>query len=408
MARRAWMLFLGALTAAGMAAWAYQLARGLTVTGLTNTVSWGLYIIVFMFLVGLSAGGLIVAAGAQLMGGRQYRPLAPVAVLVSAVCIALAALMILPDLGRPDRVLRVLVSARWSSPLVWDVYIILTYLTISLVDLWLLTRPHEDERAVSILSAFALPVAVLVHSVTAWIFGLLQARPFWNSPLMAPFFVSSALVSGLSLVLLVAFAARRWLGLRVEDPVRDGLGKLLALFVAVDLYFLGSEVLTTAYSGSADHQAQLDLLLRGPLAPSFWVEVALGVFAFVVFAARRTRLSIPWAAAGAGAAIAGVFLKRVNIVMASMMLPLVHLPPGLTSGRPATPPASIWRTVGQYTPTWVEVVIVLGLLALGSLVVTAALPWAVRAARGGAKAVAKPSGGPVLASASDGRAAPSR
>ena len=172
-------------------------------TGLSNTVSWGLYIISFMFLVGVSAGGLIVVAGSELVDSDRFEPFTRLAVIVSGTAMAAAAVSILPDLGRPQLVWK-MVWQPHTSPLIWDVIVITVYLTIAAVDLWLLTRPEPRPKALRTMAFIALPAAVLVHSVTAWIFGLLVARPFWNTALLAPMFISSALVSGTALVIVVA------------------------------------------------------------------------------------------------------------------------------------------------------------------------------------------------------------
>lgn len=113
---RLWYAVLAAGLAWGAAALGYQWWHGLTVTGLTNTVTWGLYIITFMFLVGVSAGGLIVVAGSELIGSEQLAPLSRLAVIVSGTAILAAGLSILPDLGRPGMVRKMLAQPNWTSP----------------------------------------------------------------------------------------------------------------------------------------------------------------------------------------------------------------------------------------------------------------------------------------------------
>ena len=377
-----WVGLLLLLMIAGFGAWVLQLSRGLAVTGLNNVVSWGLYIVAFMFLVGLSAGGLIVVAGAQLVGTRQFRELNLLAVLTSGVCILLAAGFIIPDLGRPDRVLNVITSGQFFSPLVWDVGVITAYLGIALVDLWLMTRPRESERALTVMAAISLPVAVLVHSITAWIFGLLLARPFWNTPLLAPMFISSALVSGLGLLILVALAARRFGGLAVDDATLGSLGKLMAAFIAVDLFFLFSEGITTITSGSPDHVRQLMLLVDGRLAPLFWAEVLLGgVVPFLLFALPRTRRVTALLGTAAALAVVAILFKRINILMSALTEPLIQSAPGLPLGRPVAAGAPAWSQVGMYAPTAVEWAIGAGMFAFGALLLTLGVRYLVVPAR---------------------------
>ena len=171
---------LGALTAVGVAAWIYQLAGGLGVTGMSNGTSWGLYITMFMFFVGLSAGGLIVASSASVFHVAQYKKVALPAVILSTVCICLAGMFVLIDLGGIQRVWRIVTGPNPTSPLFWDICVITLYLVINIVYLVFMTSKKPGAQGkVAVVSRFALPVAILVHSVTAWIFGLEMAKEGW-------------------------------------------------------------------------------------------------------------------------------------------------------------------------------------------------------------------------------------
>lgn len=377
-AYRGWMAFLIALMGLGFAVWLHQLSNGLTVTGMNNVVSWGLYIIAFMYFVGLSAGGLIVVAGAQLAGTEQFRPLSRLAVVLSGAAIVVAALFVLPDLGHPERVYRIVISGQFYSPLVWDVIVIVAFLAIAGVDLWLLTRPRVRESAVTVMAIVSLPVAILLASVDAWIFGLLVARPFWNSPLLAPMFISSALVSGMGLLLVVTVVLRKLNVLKVEQGVVESVGKLMVWFIAIDLFLLFAEVLTAIASNVPDHRDQTMLLLSGKLAPFFWPEVILGgLVPFVILALPQTRRKNGLLGLVGALAVGGILLKRLNIMMASMSLPLIELAPGQSFGRYVEPGERFWLRLGDYTPTWVEWSIAAGIVAFGALLVTLGVRYLV-------------------------------
>ena len=363
----AWLTVLGLGLLIGFLSFVYQWRNGLGVTGLSNTITWGMYIISFMFLVGASAGGLIVVAGSELIGTERFKTLSRLAVVVSVAAVATAAGSILPDLGRPQLAWKMMVSPHFTSPLVWDMAVLSTYLIIGAVDLWLLSRPVVSERAMRVMAQITLPVAVVVHSVTAWIFGLMVARPFWNTPLLAPMFISSALVSGTALVILAALIARRWTHLPVEDEAFRGLGRLMLWFIAGDAFLLSAEILTTKLSGSPEHQHQLDVILTGRLAPVFWTEVILGVLVpFLVLTQAKLRRN-PWVLGVVSVlAVVGVFFKRINILLSSEFEPLIDLAPGVPGGRPGQG----FEVAAIYVPTWVEWGVLLGMAAFFCSLVT--------------------------------------
>ena len=365
--RLAWYAVLGAGLLLGLFSFGYQWASGLTVTGLTNTVTWGLYIVVFMFLVGISAGGLIVVAGSELIGSHRLESLNVLAVIVSGTAIAAAAVSIIPDLGRPEMAWQMIVSPQPMSPLVWDMAVITIYLAIAAIDLWILTRPWPMPRALRVMAMVSLPVAVLVHSITAWIFGFLVARPFWNTAILAPLFISSALVSGTALVLVIAWIVHRVTAWEPPPHVFGDLGRLLAWFVAVDFFLLSAELIT-AYTSQTDyHLAPLHMLLTGRLAPVFWSQILLGVLVpFVVYAVPRLRARMPLLMGAATLSILGVFAKRVDILMPGMYDPQVSMAPGIPAGRPDQG----FIIDELYVPTWVEYGVVVGIAAFAGALIT--------------------------------------
>lgn len=363
---RIWWVVLIVGLGVGLSAFLYQWANGLGVTGLSNTISWGLYIISFMFLVGVSAGGLIVVAGSELVESDRFEPFTRLAVIVSGTAIAAAAISILPDLGRPQLAWKMIWQPHWTSPLIWDVIVITVYLTIAAVDLWLLTRPEPRPKALRTMAFIALPAAVLVHSVTAWIFGLLVARPFWNTALLAPMFISSALVSGTALLIVVAHVVDRTTEWDPPDRVFPDLGRLMVWFIGVDAFLLFAEILTTYLSRVPDHVKQLNVILIGRLAPVFWAEVVLGVVVPFAIFASRLRYRRGWLVAAGVLSLVGVFFKRINIVMTSMFEPLVGLAPGIPGGRPGQG----FRPDQIYVPTVVEVGVLIGVACFVGALIT--------------------------------------
>ena len=355
------------LLAIGVGAWIYQLVNGLGVTGMSNANSWGLYIACFMFFVGLSAGGLIVASSASVFKIAQYKKVAVPAVILSTVCICCAGLFILIDLGGIARVWRMLTGPNFLSPLVWDLCVISCYLVINLLDLYWMSR--GDERKVEMLSRVALPVAILVHSVTAWIFGLQIARA-WYSAIMAPIFVASAMDSGLALLIIALVALNAAKVFETSPKLIKSLAGLLAVFVAVDAFFVGCEVLTMAYPGAGESLALAEML-GGAAAPFFWIEIVLGlVVPFCVLALDKLRANTGAVVAASCLIVLGVLCKRVWLLLTSFVNHNVSGAPGISLGTNAavhTPSPDMWTLIGSYAPTPIEVIIVLGVLSGGVL-----------------------------------------
>ena len=362
---------LAALTVAGVAAWIYQLANGLGVTGMSNGTSWGLYITCFMFFVGLSAGGLIVASSASVFHVKEYKKVALPAVILSTVCICVAGMFVLIDLGGIQRVWRIVASPNPASPLFWDICVITLYLAINVVYLAFMTskKPAAQDR-VAVVSRFALPVAILVHSVTAWIFGLEMAKEGWYSAIMAPLFVVSAMDSGLALLLLSLMGLNKSGLFKTDKKLLTNLAGLLATCIAIDGFLIGCEVLTMAYPGAAGAET-LSIMATGATAPFFWFEIIVGILiplAILLFAKNRARMGL--VAAASVCVVVGVFCKRVWLLLTSFVEFNVAGAPGVISGSSAAAHAAgtdAWALASAYAPTWVEIVVVIGAVSLGAL-----------------------------------------
>lgn len=348
---------LAVLSVAGVGAWIYQLMGGLAVTGMSNANSWGLYIALFMFFVGLSAGGLIVASSASVFHIEKYKQVAMPAIILSTVCICCAGAFVLIDLGGIQRIWHLFASPNLASPLVWDICVITLYLVINVLYLRFMHRGAE--HAVAVLSRFALLTAVLVHSVTAWIFGLQIAKEGWFSAIMAPIFVASAMDSGLALLLIVLVALNAAGVFETPKRLIASLAGLLATCIAIDGFLIFCEALTMGYPGAAGAET-LAVMVSGPTAPFFWAEVVGGLavpFLILVFAKNRERTGL---VVGASVlVVAGVLCKRLWLLLTAFVIPNIVGAPGVLSGA--------WMMAGSYAPTAVEVLIVLGVPSLGAL-----------------------------------------
>ena len=351
---------LAAIMVIGFCAYLFQLTQGLCVTGMSNGVSWGLYITCFMFFVGLSAGGLIVASSAHVFGIESFKRVSMPAVITSTVCILCAGAFILIDLGGIQRIWNMFIHLNFTSPLAWDMCVITTYLVINVLDIIWLRR--GDERKVKMLSYVALPVAILVHSVTAWIFGLEIAKEGWYSAIMAPIFVASACDSGLALLMVVLAAVRKAGVFDCGRELFENLARLLATFIAVDAFFIGCELLTTAYPGTEGASHVLGIMTSGATAPFFWFEILGGLLIpFVLLASAKRRERTGVVVAASALVMCGVFCKRVWLLFTSFTVTNVYGAPGISSGSTAARGADgfdMWALAGSYMPQPVEFAVV--------------------------------------------------
>ena len=356
-----------ALVVVGICCWVFQLMNGLGVTGMSNATSWGAYICTFMLFVGLSAGGLIVASSAHVFGIEKFKKVAKPAVICSTACICVAGMLVLVDLGGIQRVWRMFTGPNFMSPLLWDMCIITIYLIINILDLVWMQKGQEEK--VRKLSYVALPVAILVHSVTAWIFGLQIARA-WYTAIMAPIFVASALDSGLALLLLGLMLLDKVGIAKLDDDLLASLGKLLATFICVDAFFIGCELLTMAYPGAGEAVA-LSEMLTGATAPFFWFEIIGGLLVpFLILAIAKNRTKRGMVVLASVLVVLGVACKRVWLLFTSFVNPNIYGASGITAGTSTAQadPGSMWMLTGSYAPTVPELLIILGVISVGVLI----------------------------------------
>ena len=360
-----------AVTVLGLVLWFVQLSGGMVQTAMRNLDSWGLYITGFMFFVGLSAGGLIISSVPKAFGIKGFGGISKVAVFSSIACTVCAIGLVVVDLGQPARLWELFAYSNMTSPLMWDIIVLGTYLILSCVYLWAQLRAERGQMApvaLRVISVVALVCAVLVHSVTAWIFGLQAGREMWHTALLAPWFVSSALVCGTALVMAVAIGLRRAGYLSLDQANVVKLAKLLGAFVMVDLYFFGCDLLTEAFPMGSGLEV-VQMLVAGPLAPFFWIEVlGCAVCAVICFtpALRRNGLLV----AASLLAIVGIFCKRVQLLVGGFQIANLTMAGPLTPMSHAAFDSGLAGIYGPlvYWPTPLEFGVTLGVVALGCLI----------------------------------------
>ena len=384
----AWLACLLLLPGAGVAAYIIQIQRGLAVTGMRDTVIWGLYISNFVFFSGVSMSGTFISAILRITGAEWRRPLTRFSELTTVSALLMCGIMPVIDLGRPERMLNLLLYGRLDSPLVWDILAITTYLAASIIYIYLFLIPDAAElrdrlgervsrfrrglysflamgwqglpeqrrrleRGAGVMMLLIIPIGVTVHSVVSWIFGMTY-RSGWNSTIFAPYFAVGALYSGTAMLITLMYIFRRVY--RLEEYLTPRHFRLLAyLMVAFGilyLYFTFAEYLTIGYKLESEDRLLLGELLFGRYSLLVWAGFLGGQILPLILAVHPRTRSLAVLFAASLLVNAGMWIKRFIIVVPSLGLPLMPYE---------------W---GAYAPTWIEVALTVASFAGFALVFT--------------------------------------
>jgi len=375
--------------------WGYQLARGLIVTNMRNPFDWGLYIATFAFFVGIAAGGLIVSSSVYLFNIQALKPFTRIASLSAFASTLGAGAMILPDMGRVDRVLNVFIHPNFRSPLVWDVAVISAYLVVTFFSVFVQLVPdgrkdgspllRGGKSAVQLKQASAkwsrrisivgLPIAILIHTVTALIFAVQASRPYWNTATLPPDFIAVAVASGTALVMLMFLLAVGREGFAQHKDALRTFARIIAGALAVHFCLVAMDLIVHGWWGSEEALATLSLVF-GRYGMVYAVELILPACTMFLFFSKNgpsyNRLLL-----GSALLFIGVFAHRLMLMLPTFnAIPLTVTIPGL--GLPAwTYPAAIGElkegmpvfvSAWNYVPSAVEAAIALLPFGLVTLV----------------------------------------
>jgi molybdopterin-containing oxidoreductase family membrane subunit len=363
-----WMLLLTAVALVGANAWAQQLVHGMTVTGMTDHVSWGLYIANFTFVVGVAAGGVMMVIPAYVYGDRRMHAVVIVGEMLAVAAIAMAMVFVLVDLGRPDRFWHLvpgLGQFNWPfSMLAWDVLVLNGYLLLNLhicgylLYMRFLGR-DPDKRWYVPFVFLSIVWAISIHTVTAFLYSGLGGRPMWNSALLAPRFLTSAFVSGPAFLIVAMHLGERFAGLKLTGRPVQVLTSILKVTVLLNLFMLASELFTEFYGGGA-HSASAHYLFAGlhghhALVPWIWTAVGLNLASAALLYLGPVRERAGSLLLACAMSFAGVWIEK-----------------GMGLVIPGFIPSTLHEIV-EYSPSLTEWKVTAGVWALGLLIYTVAL-----------------------------------
>jgi molybdopterin-containing oxidoreductase family membrane subunit len=356
------MLGLTVLVMVGLNAYCRQLVHGLVTTGMTDHVSWGLYIANFTFLVGVAAAAVMLVIPVYVYKNEDLHDLVIFAELLAVAVIIMCLLFVTVDLGRPDRFHHLFLRFNFPiSMLTWDVLVLNGYLLLNLhicgYLIYCTYRRREPRRALFVIPFVFIAIvwAVSIHTVTAFLYVGLGGRPFWNSAIIVPRFLASAFAAGPGLIILTLQVINRVTDYHVPRQALMALRQIVIVALTINVFLLISELFTEFYAGSA-HISSTRYLYFGlegyhGLVPWIWSSLACSATALVI-------LYLPLARS----------LHYLNVACVLMIVG-IWIEKGMGLIVPAFIPSPIGEIV-EYTPTVNEILVCLGIWAFGLLLYT--------------------------------------
>ena len=344
----------------GLGCYIHQLFYGLGATGMNEPVSWAFYIVDFVFFIGISHAGTLISAILRLSKAEWRRPITRMAEVITGIVLAIGGLHPIIDLGRPDRILHLFERGRLQSPLLWDLTSVTAYFTASTIYLYIPMIPdiallrdrggklhnlykilawgykgtpkqkHSLERAINILMVMVIPIAISVHTIIAWIFGM-TLQPGWHSTIFGPYFVVGAIYSGIAALVIVMIVFRKIF--HFEDYLKEihfkYLGTLLLVVALLWTYFTFAEYLTTFYGHEPAEMRVFLYKFGGPYAPFFWLMVFCNFLLPVVILSNRKFKRIPGILVASIGVVVGMWLERLIIIIPTLANPRLPYPTGM-------------------------------------------------------------------------------
>lgn len=363
-----WIGFLLFLILIGFVSYLFQLKEGLGITGMGRDISWGLYIANFTFLVGVAASAVMVVLPYYLHSFVQFGRITILGEFLAVAAVVMTVLFIVIDLGQPSRVFNVLLYPSFSSLLFWDMVVLSGYLLLNLFSGWYTLDAEDKEepprRWVKPLILISIPWAISIHTVTAFIFSGLSARPFWLTAILAPRFLASAFASGPSLLILLCYILKKFTKFNVGKEAIQKVALIVTYAMIINFFFLFVELFTVFYSAIPDHKGHFIYLFLGSNGPGMlsvfmWFSIALSICSLVLLIRPETRRNeslLPW--------------------ICSMVLVSIWIEKGLALLIPGFIPTPL-HDIASYVPTLPEVFITLGVYGIGGLIITGLFKIAV-------------------------------
>jgi Ni/Fe-hydrogenase subunit HybB-like protein len=356
-----WITLLLGLMALGFISYMRQFSSGLGITGLSRDVTWGLYIAQFTFLVGVAASAVMVVLPYYLHDWKAFGKITILGEFLAIASVTMCMLFIFVDMGQPTRVINIILYPTPHSLMFWDMISLSGYLVLNVLISHITldaerkgVKPPAWIKPVIILS---IPWAISIHTVTAFLYSGLAARPFWLTAILAPRFLASAFSSGPALLILLCLILRR---ITRFDPGSEPVQKLALITtyaMSINVFFVLMEIFTALYSGIPEDVEHFEFLFLGlggktTLVPWMWTAEILAVVALVLLINPRTRRREGTLAVASVAVFFSIWIEKGLGMIVTGFVP------------------SPLGKVTTYVPTAPELLISLGIYATGLLLIT--------------------------------------
>ncbi|MDY6855794.1 MAG: NrfD/PsrC family molybdoenzyme membrane anchor subunit [Thermodesulfobacteriota bacterium] len=285
-----------------------------------HEVPWKVYIPLYFYFTGLSAGSFILSSLSTVFGIKKYKPLAFPAAIISFVLLLIAPVCLIVDLQQPFRFWHTLVPSFFNHKAVlsYGTWLLTIYPIANIIYIWFIFV--KDDRMMKIMGTITVPLAVSVHAYTGFAFAVVRGRAWWHSALMPGYFLTSAILSGIALLVVVAFIMNIYSKKKLSEDVFSDLYNMMIAIIILDLFWVLSFWFTLLLS-STDGLASIITAIHDPLY--LWGELIFGMllplFLLIFPVTRRSKV---WVTLSAILVIGGVFLMRYSLVFIGFEIPL--------------------------------------------------------------------------------------
>jgi Ni/Fe-hydrogenase subunit HybB-like protein len=360
-----WLAFLLAIIIWGSTGYIEQLKQGLLVTNMRDPISWAFYIGNFTFLVGVAAAAIMLVIPAYIYNWKPLKEVVIFGELLAISAVIMCILFIIVDVGNPLRLWHMIPLIGKlnlpSSLLAWDsivlaLYFILNLIVVSYLLNALFYKRDTSKRLLTPLILLSIPVAIGIHTVTAFLYNGIAGRPYWNSALLAPKFLASAFCSGPAVLIILFQILKKTTTFEIKDEAIWKIAELMAYAMFINLFFFFAEVFKEVYSDT-EHLVHLEYLFKGvgenrDIVLYGWGSLIISIIAFLLFLIPATRKNVVTLNIGAILIWLGVYIEKG----------IALLIPGFT-------PDSLGQ-IYIYRPSQIELKVSMGIFAVGFLIFT--------------------------------------